>query len=106
MVFCPKCKAEYQDGIFVCDDCKADLVGELKQEIPFLNDGEDLEFVTELLTIETGKIGLIKSVLDEENIVYFIQGENALYMQPGVAARLLVKKDQVERVREILKDLL
>ena len=33
MPFCPKCKSEFVEGIRTCNDCGADLVDELPQEI-------------------------------------------------------------------------
>lgn len=32
MPWCPKCKEEYKEGIFVCPDCKVDLVDNLENE--------------------------------------------------------------------------
>lgn len=32
-MFCPKCKAEYREGIYVCPECGVNLVDELKDDI-------------------------------------------------------------------------
>jgi hypothetical protein len=106
-MFCPKCKAEYQAGVLVCDDCQVDLVEEFPEGLlPQDKDNPEFECIAELFNLDLGAIPLIKSVLDEEHVVYFIQGENALYAQPAIAARLMVIKSQAERAREILKDLI
>ena len=31
-MFCPKCKAEYREGFYVCSDCGLPLVAELQKE--------------------------------------------------------------------------
>ena len=59
-----------------------------------------------LSTFRPGDIAIIKSILDSEGITYFFQGENFTYIDPLIIpARLMVKKDQVETAREVLKDL-
>lgn len=47
----------------------------------------------------------LKSILDAEEITYFIQGEHvAQFVFHAVPMRLMVKKDQAAKVRELLKD--
>jgi hypothetical protein len=47
----------------------------------------------------------LKSFLDAEEITYFIQGEHvAPFIFHAVPMRLMVKKDQAAKVRQILKD--
>lgn len=36
MPWCPKCKAEYREGMTVCSDCKVDLVSELPDDTNYL----------------------------------------------------------------------
>lgn len=36
MPWCPKCKAEYREGMTVCSDCKVDLVSELPDDTVYL----------------------------------------------------------------------
>lgn len=67
---------------------------------------EFIDYKAVLSTLNPGDIAVIKSVLGSKNITYFFQGENFNYWGDGVIpARLMVKKDQVEEAREILKDL-
>jgi hypothetical protein len=67
------------------------------------------EFIEYKLILEThndGDRALLKSILDSEGITYFIQGEYvAPYVYHAVPMRLMVKKDQAAKTREILKDL-
>ena len=61
---------------------------------------------TEILsTLNQGDIALIKSILDDCKIDYYILGENFLSMYPFVnAAKVLVNDIQVGEVKELLKD--
>jgi hypothetical protein len=47
----------------------------------------------------------LKSILDAEGITYYIQGEHvAPFVFHSVPMRLMVRKDQAAKVRELLKD--
>jgi hypothetical protein len=111
-MFCPKCKAEFFDGYTVCVDCHVDLVEEPpKESSPRENHAdieipEEFESISSMLISDIWAIPLIKSIFEEEKIEYFMQGENTFYIQPGVQARMMVRKDQVERALEIMKDVL
>ena len=53
-----------------------------------------------------GDQAYLKSILDAEKITYFIQGEHvAPFIFHSVPMRLMVKKDQANKAREILKDI-
>jgi Putative prokaryotic signal transducing protein len=67
---------------------------------------EYTEFVPILETHNAGDRVFIKSILDAEGIVYFIQGEHvAPYLYNALPMRVMVKKDQADKAREILKDI-
>jgi len=118
-MFCPKCKAEYREGFTHCSDCDVDLVASLPEENlgengkinqeENINDEEtvndDFTFIRVLSTYNLGDIAVLKSILDEQGIEYFIQGENTAYirgyMDPSI---LMVREDQVQTVKELLKD--
>ncbi len=103
-MFCPKCKSEYRDGFYKCADCGTDLVYQLPPEA--LNHSNDEEFVEVFSTYQQGDISFIKSVLEGEGITYFFQGENSIILiAAGAYARLLVKTEDAERAKEILRDL-
>jgi hypothetical protein len=63
------------------------------------------EMVEVFSTYNPGDIAFVKSVLDGEDIHYYFQGENtAMLVAAGAYARLLVRADQADRVREILQE--
>jgi len=103
-MYCPRCGTEYIEGIAVCADCGIPLAEVLPAEDQCLR--ETAEFEEVLTTFNAGDLAIIKSLLDGESIEYFIQGEFFNYVEPLVQpARLMVRKDQVNETREILKDL-
>ena len=103
-MFCPKCKRDYAKGIYRCADCGKDLVDRLPQPAMHSSGAEDFEEV--FSTYQQGDISFIKSILDGEGITYFVQGESSVMLiAAGAYARLLVKADEAERAREILRDL-
>ena len=101
-MFCPKCKSKYKAGYFICKDCKIPLVHELSPD-PEL---EYVEYEEVLSTNNPGDVALLKSILDAEGITYYLQGEYvAPYVYHAIPIRLMVRKDQIEKAIEILKDL-
>lgn len=62
----------------------------------------DLDFI--FATNKYTDIVLIKSIFEGGDITYFIQGEDMGVAQTGIAARVLVKKEQVEEAIELLKE--
>lgn len=104
-MFCPKCKSEYREGFTMCSDCNISLVHSLPAQKASLQVKEFIDYEFILATFNPGEIAFIKSVLDSEEITYYFKGENLLYVPLTEPARLMVKKDQVHKAREILKDL-
>ena len=101
-MFCPKCRAEYREGFDVCSDCDVPLVAELPSEV----ESEYVDYEEVLRTFDPAAIAMIKSLLDSERITYFFQGEDfANVLAVTIPPRLLVRRDQAERAKEILKDL-
>lgn len=102
-MFCPICKSEYRQGFTTCSDCHVQLVHELQSEPEAAPEFIDYEEI--LYTFNPGDIAFIKSIFDSEKITYYFQGEHFNYVRPlAVPARLMVKKDQVETAKELLKD--
>lgn len=67
---------------------------------------EFTEYVPVLETHNAGDRVFIKSILDAGGIIYFIQGEHiAPYLFNALPMRVMVKKDQADEAREILKDI-
>lgn len=107
MMFCPKCKSEFIDGITKCPDCGLDLEETLPSE-------EFVEFVKVFESSDPMLTALIKSILDEAEIKYFVTGE---YMQSILGAKFsfasnadignaefLVSKENEELVRELIRN--
>ena len=103
-MFCPKCKSEYREGFYKCADCGTDLVYQLPPETS--DSFSDEEFVEVFSTYQQGDIAFIKSVFDGEGITYFFEGESSIMLiAAGAYARLLVKADEADRAKDILRDL-
>jgi hypothetical protein len=103
-MFCPKCRAEYKEGVVKCADCQIPLVAELptSRALPDI----DIEFEEILATFNPGDVAIIKSVLDDVGIPYVFEGENFMYTYSLVEpARLMVPKARVAEALDALKDL-
>jgi hypothetical protein len=104
MMFCPKCGAEYRQGFTECADCGVPLVYEKppepKTEVEFVGYDEILR------TFNPADIAIVRSILDAEGITYFMKGENFGMVRPlADPVGLMVKREDVDRAREVLKDL-
>ena len=101
-MYCPHCGYEYVEGVTECADCGA----KLQPHPPRTARRTPKEFVEILSTYNQADIAFIKSLLDNERVEYFFVGENfnqiGQLIQP---ATLVVRKDHVERSREVLKNL-
>jgi len=101
-MFCPKCGAEYVEGITECADCRVPLA-----VVPLAaKDLEQPEFEKILTIFNVGDIAVIKSVLDSAQIKYIFDGENFNLVDPMIQpARLFVKASQAAMARELLKEM-
>ena len=101
-MFCPECKSEFIAGIAICPECQINLIGELPPE----PEPEFVDYDEILATYNPADISLLKSILDSEGITYFFKGENFQHVRPWAdPARLMIRKDQVEKVVDLIKDL-
>ena len=65
-----------------------------------------IEYVPVLETHNAGDRVFIRSILDAEEIIYYIQGETvAPHLFNALPMRVMVKKDQADQAREILKNM-
>jgi hypothetical protein len=104
-MFCPKCGKEYEEDIYVCSQCGVSLVQELLPD-PKKESLELGEFEEILFTPSSGDMAVIKSLLDSEGIIYYFRGEFFSSVHPlAQPARLMVRTDQAEEVKEILESL-
>jgi len=70
-----------------------------------MND-EYFEFEPILETYNAGDRAFLRSILDAEKISYYIQGETvAPYLYNALPMRVMVRKDQAQKARELLKDI-
>jgi hypothetical protein len=83
--------------------CGTTLVPELLPEPPTEIPLEVADFEEVLGFMGEGVVAIVKSLLDEEGIDYYIVGEFSVPKGPD--QKLMVRKDQAERAREIVEDL-
>jgi hypothetical protein len=104
-MFCPKCKYEYIEEIKTCPNCGISLVEKL-------DDGKDMipeyvELVTVMYTRDRALIAFVKSILEDAGIKYFVKGESLLGLgRAAIDAEVQVEKNDVEVVKELLRDFL
>ena len=104
-MFCPKCRTEYREGFYVCSDCNSDLLDELP-EVPPEPKPEFIEYVEVMGTYNPADVALIKSILEAEGITYYFNADHFMKVYLlGEQARLMVKKDEVEKAKELLQGL-
>jgi hypothetical protein len=102
-MFCPNCKAEYLPGVTVCAECKIPLVESLPAEAD--HEANVPNYVEVLSTFNAGDIALIKSILDDGEIDYLIEGEYFNALQPLLQpVKILVPEEKLDTAKEILKD--
>ena len=100
-MYCPGCKSEFIEGITCCPVCHVALVEALAAEPA----PQFVDYTQVLATYSPADVAFIKSLLDSEAIQYFFKGEHFMYMRPlADPVRLMVRTDQVETARELLKD--
>lgn len=102
-MFCPKCAREYQAGLHHCAACGLDLIEVRPPNTE--KDGGYVDLVEIFSTYNQGDIAMIKSVLDGEEIHYYFQGESSnMMIAAGSYARLLVRANEADRAKEILRE--
>ena len=110
-MFCPKCEEEFSWDVMVCPTCDVDTVDRLPGPEPT----PDVELVPVLAAGDPGVIALAKSLLEAEEIDYFVRGDGLqdlfglgrmtsfnFAMGP---AQFLVRADDADRARELLDGL-
>ena len=101
-MFCPKCKSEFVDGINKCPECRVGLLEELPPD-PKPPKSEFTDYAEIFVNPSPADVAILKLILDSKEINFFIEGENA---QISFATpKLMVRTDQVEMAKELIKDL-
>jgi hypothetical protein len=104
-MYCPKCRAEYREGFYECAKCLVPLVDRLPPEEPEpVPEYVDLEEV--MTSFDAGEISVAKSILDDYQIPYMVDGENFPSLFGSMPARFLVPKDKVNEAKDLLQDFL
>jgi hypothetical protein len=110
-MFCPKCSKQYSWDVMVCPTCVVDTVDRLPGPTP----APDAELVSVLATGDASLIAVAKSLLEGEDIDYFVRGDGlqdlfGLGRITGFSyamgpAEFWVRADDAERARALLKEL-
>jgi predicted Zn finger-like uncharacterized protein len=107
-IICPSCqstiaidKNELKKKLVRCPEC--DSLINLAINPPEII--KDDKYVQILSSMNQGDLGIIKSMLDDGSIDYFVNGENFLSVDPLIQpARILVREDQLDEANEIIKN--
>ena len=109
-MFCPECRAEYREGFTQCSDCQVPLV----QDLPSAPEPQPhLTLVTVLETIDRNLLIVAKSVLDDAEMDYVVEGESitdplgavTLYGRKRPTRLQVAEKDE-QASRDLLSSLL
>ena len=112
-MYCPKCKVEYEEGVKVCPACDVDLVENL-EGVP--QKEEEGRYVIALTTQDRVFLAIVKSLLQDAQIKYFVKGEQLQDLM-GVGAigtgynplvgmmELYVREEDEEDVKKLLVEL-
>jgi hypothetical protein len=110
-MFCPQCGEEFAWHVMVCPTCGVDTV----ERLPGPEPTPDVELVPVLATGDAGLISVAKSLLEAEGVEYLLRGEGLQdlfgfgrltgFNYVVGPAEFLVRADDVDRARELLKDL-
>lgn len=99
-MFCPKCRMEYTEGVFLCPDCREPLVDELPPEAT-------TEYVEHITVFKTGNpvvLALARSVLEDAGIRCFVKGAVLKDLFGIGTAEVRVGKEDEERAVRLLRD--
>lgn len=64
------------------------------------------EFIEILSTFDPALVVIVKSILDAEKVDYYLKGEHLRFIEPIEPVRLMVKRRDATRVKELLSDLI
>ena len=99
-MFCPECRMEYVEGVFLCPDCRVPLVTELPPE-------PTTEYVEHVTVFTTGNpviLAMAKSVLEGAGIRCFVKGEVLQDLFRIGTAEVRVGKEDEERAARLLRE--
>ena len=112
-MFCPQCEEEYAWDVMVCPVCDVDTVDELPRSGPAPT--PEAQLVAVFTTGDPGLIAIVRSLLDGEQIDYFVRGEGLQdlfglgrtthYSFAMGPAEFWVREEDADNARTLLKDL-
>jgi hypothetical protein len=105
---CPNCESEIElseqertAGKFHCPECEALI--DMTVSPPRILDKENYVLLTS--SLNQGDLGVVKSMLDDANIDYYVFGENFLSVDPLLQpARIFVNQKQAEEAADLLQN--
>jgi len=97
---CQHCHINIDHDSVFCDQCSKAIMSVVPKS-------EYVDLVEAIEIIDVFMIPIIKSLLDEMKIPYFIKGEHfhGLYGLRGSPMKLMVPRDEVEDVKTLLNDI-
>ncbi|MGH9380918.1 MAG: putative signal transducing protein [Thermoanaerobaculia bacterium] len=109
-MWCPRCGAEWREGITTCPDCDVPLV-----DSPPEPSRDDAELISVFETSDADTLPVVKSALDAAGIPYLVQGDEAFGLLPaggvsgffgkqGLGVAILVPADRADEARELLAE--
>jgi len=109
-VYCPQCGCEYRDGFSECADCHVPLLSGTPPEAPADRFDPAMGLVVILETNDRIQLALVKGLLEEAGIPFFILGQIATLIQDVDGflkkwVRVQVPRDREAEARELLEDL-
>ena len=106
-MYCPQCGCEYRDGFSECADCRVSL---LAGTPPQKTGDPALDLVVVLETNDSFQLALVKGLLEEAGIPFFILGQITTlvtdvdgFLKKWV--RVQVPRDREAEARELLAEL-
>jgi hypothetical protein len=105
-MYCPQCRAEYVQGIYLCPDCQVPLTAALPEEEGEAPD-DPVVVATEVFNPTEGEI--VRSLLQAHGIPCILKAENPYAVDapytvgPLARRRILVRSSDLQRAREILR---
>lgn len=102
-MFCPKCGAEYREGVAECSDCRVPLTA-----APPERDFREIELVTVFTSGNPALLALAKSLLEGAEIPYLAKGEDfqdVLTVPLTEPVRIQVDSERAEEAAALLGDL-
>ena len=109
-MYCPQCRCEYRDGFTECAECHVPLLAGTAPPDAAGQSDPTLGLVVVLETNNQIQLALVKGLLEEAKIPYFILGQIATLVSDVDGflhkwVRVQVPRDREAQARELLEEL-